>query len=295
MLDKLVLCTDGSDCALQAARVAANVAKAFDAEVIVLNVLDLLASAIFYVAPETAPPTDITMEYAEEAQQAAIDATSKVLAEAGVRFRPHKESGHPVDMILCVAEAQRADLIVLGSRGLSGWQALLLGSNSAAVAHHAHCPVLIVRGEQAQFKRIVLASDASACAGRAARVAFELAAQLQASLTVLNVFQPPSRFAFVETPDPNPVKAAAEDLAAEQSLKQVEEACRSIAQEFPVAYTLHQERGHAGEKVVECAENGLTDLIVMGSRGLGGFRRVLLGSVSTSVLHHAHCSVLITR
>jgi nucleotide-binding universal stress UspA family protein len=295
MFNKILLCSDGSDCAMQAARGAARIAKACKAELVVLNVLDLLSSAIFYVAPEVAPPIDVTIRYAEEAQQATLDATGQVLTEEGAHFRCRKDSGHPVDTILCIAEAEHADLIVMGSRGLSGWQALLLGSNSEAVVHHAHCPVLIVRGAPAQFQHILLPSDASACAGGATRVGFELAEKLQADLTVLNVFEPAGRFAFVETPDPNPVRATEEDLAAEQSLTQVEESCRAIAREVDVPYDVHQVRGHAGEKIVERAASEKVDLIVMGSRGLGGFKRRFLGSVSDAVLHHAHCSVLIVR
>jgi len=242
-----------------------------------------------------APPTDITMQYAEEAQQAALDAASKTLTEAGARFRCRKDCGHPVDMILSVAEAEQVDLIVMGSRGLSGWQALLLGSNSAAVVHHAHCPVLIVRGDQAQFHRILIPSDGSEGAGHAARVAFELAARLQASLTVLNVFQPTGRFAFVEKRNPNQVKAREEELAAEQNLKQVKASCGTFAKEVTVPYTVCQKWGHAGETIVEYAQNDKTDLIVVGSRGLGGFKRHFLGSVSDAVLRHAPCSVLVVR
>ena len=56
-----------------------------------------------------------------------------------------KETGHPADVILCVGEEESCDLIVLGSRGLGEVKRFLLGSVSDAVAHHAYCPVLIVR------------------------------------------------------------------------------------------------------------------------------------------------------
>ena len=57
----------------------------------------------------------------------------------------------------------------------------------------------------------------------------------------------------------------------------------------------HQERGVAEETIVRFAEEHDSDLIVMGSRGLGGFERMLLGSVSNHVVHHANCPVLIVR
>src|SRR5579862_3835144 len=111
MFNKILLCSDGSHGSLQAARVAGKLAKAPGAEILALNVLDLLNSAVFFLAPEVAPPLDITMKDAEEAQQCALDATGKALAEEGACFQMRKESGHPVDGIRCVAESEKVDLI----------------------------------------------------------------------------------------------------------------------------------------------------------------------------------------
>ena len=57
----------------------------------------------------------------------------------------------------------------------------------------------------------------------------------------------------------------------------------------------HLRRGRADEEVIVLAEELGADLIVMGSRGLGGVKRALMGSVSDSVVRHAHCPVLVVR
>ena len=198
------------------------------------------------------------------------------------------------DKIVETAAREKADLVVLGSRGMGTFKSLLLGSVSDGVAHHAPCPVLIARGPATPFQRILLASDASPGAQKAASVAFALAKLLEASLTVLNVFKPSGWFASTDShPDPGIVVQEAHErnkryMAAEESVQ-------AMAQETGAPYILHQERGHPAEVIVQYADLGKFDLIVLGNRGLGTFRSLLLGSVSDGVLHHAHSSVLIVR
>jgi len=298
MFNKVILCTDGSEQAMQAAQVTVQFAHRFNVDVTLVNVTDIIAAAAAYPAyyvPEAMGPSQVAIEYAEELQQDVLHETGCLLQKAGVHYRTCAEMGQPVERILEVAEEEKADLILMGSRGMSAWGALLLGSVSEGVLHHAHCPVLVVRGKPAAYQRILLASDASACAHKAAQAAFTLAEKFQASLEVLNVYEPPGLFATALDPDPNPVKAIDEQLAAERVYTAVEASLKQISLTATVPYTLQQERGHPGKTIVERAEKEQADLIVLGSRGLGGFKRLLLGSVSDAVLHHAHCSVLVVR
>lgn len=146
MFQHIVVCSDGSDHALRAARMAAEIAVKFEADVVLLNIFDPASVAMPFVGtPEAAPSAEITLRYAEEAQKILVERTGQVIQEVGARYRSRSEFGHPVDKIVSVAEEEKADLIVLGSRGLGGFQRFLLGSVSDGVLHHAHCPVLIVR------------------------------------------------------------------------------------------------------------------------------------------------------
>jgi nucleotide-binding universal stress UspA family protein len=147
MFKKIMLCSDGSKYALKAAGVAAEIAHKFDAQLLALSVYDpsiLSASYIGVPGGSLATATDFSC-YADETLAAIEKATGKILNETQLRYETRREFGHPVDRIVAVAWDEKVDLIVMGSRGLGGFERFLLGSVSDGVLHHAHCPILIVR------------------------------------------------------------------------------------------------------------------------------------------------------
>jgi len=117
----------------------------------------------------------------------------------------------------------------------------------------------------------------------------EIAKSFQANLTVLNTYDPLS---------PQPLVSARDVVSGEHEahvLTAIEEQSASILQEYSLPTDVVQEAGHPSETILTYAEREGCDLIVLGGRGQGGFRRLLLGSVCDNVLRHAHCSVLVTR
>jgi nucleotide-binding universal stress UspA family protein len=138
----ILLASDGSECALRAATAAATLASKFEACLILLNVFEPFPSIGPYRDTQSIHTDD---PFVAEQQQRAISLTGRVVDEMDVSCRHRCEVGHPAAEILRVAEESGCDLIVLGSRGLSNVKAFLLGSVSDRVAHHAHCPVLIVK------------------------------------------------------------------------------------------------------------------------------------------------------
>jgi nucleotide-binding universal stress UspA family protein len=146
MYQQILLCADGSEGCVKAAQATAEIAKRFGSRITVLSVFfptPLLAS--FGEAPEAAACLDTVISIGEDQHEAIQSAARKVLAEAGVQAEELREFGHPVDTIVNTAQQLKADLVVMGSRGMSGFKSLLLGSVSDGVLHHAHSPVLIVR------------------------------------------------------------------------------------------------------------------------------------------------------
>jgi nucleotide-binding universal stress UspA family protein len=189
-----------------------------------------------------------------------------------------------------------ASLIVMGSRGLGGIRRALMGSVSDSVVRHAHCPVLVVRGEPVSFPiKILLATDGSKEAELAATTAADLASSTGSELHVLSVF-PGSAYVhpYYEVHFPE----AAERLRREaresrqevldEQVERIREAGGSVAQ-------THIRTGEAAAEIVALAEKMGAGLLVMGSHGLGGIRRALIGSVSAAVVPHAHCPVLVVR
>jgi nucleotide-binding universal stress UspA family protein len=147
VFSKILVCSDGSHKAIDAANAAAQIAQKFGSEVVLLTVFDpsVVAAATMGIPGGTLASTVDSGSFANEAQAAVEHETGKVFAEAGVAYRSRRELGHPVDRIIVSAHDEQADLIVMGSRGLGGFERLLLGSVSAGVLRHAHCPVLAVR------------------------------------------------------------------------------------------------------------------------------------------------------
>lgn len=145
MIRKIVLCTDGSDGALKAAQFTADLAASLKAEVALVSVYCPPVGALLWTTqPQPTSLADV-LSTGETVEQALTARASAILAEGHVSFRTFAEVGDPVQVILDIAEREHADMIVVGSRGLGGFSSLLLGSVSDNLAHHASCPVLIVR------------------------------------------------------------------------------------------------------------------------------------------------------
>jgi nucleotide-binding universal stress UspA family protein len=148
MFKKILLATDGSEGALKAARAAAEIAGKFGATVTVLSVGQIPVINLFNYYPSMIEP-EVLPENIEkriiEHAQTAIKETSRLLEEAGVPFDTRFELGHPADTICDISASEKYNLIVMGSRGLSGLKGLLVGSVSNRVVHQCHCPIIIVK------------------------------------------------------------------------------------------------------------------------------------------------------
>jgi nucleotide-binding universal stress UspA family protein len=183
---------------------------------------------------------------------------------------------------------EKVDLIVMGARGLSEWQAILLGSVSHGVLHHAPCPVLIARGKTGDIHQILLGTDGSTSAQHATDTAIQLARAFNARLVALNVCEALPAF-----PDQGKQKISVR--AHKRALEFVAQGTEQFLADAVESVNIRQEVGRPDEVITRLAEEEGFDLIVVGSRGLGGFKRLLLGSVSERVAQQAKESVLIVR
>ncbi len=144
MFKQILLCSDGSDRALQAAHLAAELARIHDARLTLLHVCPVPSvTPPFHGAPTFAGPA--VDRYVREMHLAVIERTLPVITRQNVRCEILEETGNPVDVIARVANTQAYDLVVIGSRGVSTERASQLGSVSHGVIHNVCCPVLIVR------------------------------------------------------------------------------------------------------------------------------------------------------
>src|SRR3954468_12369567 len=235
----------------------------------VVAVVERLSALLTGLSPYTVPQSDI------EAVAASIDG---VLADAGHALESpgrvvetKRLDGRPARVIVVAAAAMRAELIVVGSRGLGPLRSMLLGSVSAEVVDHAPCPVLVVR--RPSVGPILLAVDGSASAQRALE-------HLGGSRYLAGH---PVR---VVTAGPLRAEDALEAQAARAAVRLKEAG-------FDASWSF--EMGDPAHESIRAADQSGCDLIVMGSRGLTGFDRLRLGSVARNVLLHTGASVLIVR
>ncbi|MET7472085.1 universal stress protein [Micromonospora sp. NPDC005686] len=239
-----------------------------------------------WVGPAVAPgvwPDETARQQVEElVRKAAADAAAE---RPGLTVHGEVFDGPPA--LVLQERSAGAGMLVLGSRGHGGFGGLLAGSTAVSVTAHAHCPVVVVRdGQAATSGPVVVGSDGSESALRALGFAVERAAQRDVPLRVLRAWEPPGERWVPPDFDPERV-AASERAAAEAELAP----WRASFPDVPVG--IEAVPGSASALLVEASRSA--QLVVVGSRGRGGLRGMLLGSVSQQLIQHSHCPVAVVR
>ena len=150
---KILLATDGSKEAALAARTAIDLAQKTGSELHVVHArIPLYSSGLHESYDEGVDVRAYVQEKSEErarrGQGLLDEQVSKIKAAGGSVVQAHLRVGRPDVQIAALAEEIGAGLIVVGSRGLGAMRRVLMGSISSSVVQHAHCPVLVVRGEE---------------------------------------------------------------------------------------------------------------------------------------------------
>lgn len=189
-----------------------------------------------------------------------------------------------------MAAAAAADLLVVGARGLGGFRGLLLGSVSQQCLHHATVPIAVVRGDDHEVtgrERIVVGVDGSDASASALRWALAEGAAHKATVQVVHSWDVPVVFgpvAGVSASHAEAIERGAEQLVDEMLAS-------ADAASLPVEVERLVVPGGPASSLLEAADGA--DLVVVGRRGLGGFARLMLGSVSEHVARHAPCPVVV--
>jgi nucleotide-binding universal stress UspA family protein len=181
-----------------------------------------------------------------------------------------------------------ADLLVVGARGLGRFRELVLGSVSQQCLHHSKIPIAIVREDTSPrfgVQRIVVGVDGSETSQRALRWALDECRVRKACVEVVHAWDiPPLGFPALELPRTYPDLEDAGRSLVDDALEHADTTGIPTIRRAVL-------RGPASVVLVELA--GGADLVVVGSRGLGGFKGLLLGSVSHRITHHAPCPVVV--
>ncbi|HCT78440.1 MAG TPA: universal stress protein UspA [Micromonosporaceae bacterium] len=285
VVQPVVVGVDGSPPSQQALQWAAKAAMARD-----------LPLAILY-ASQFAGTADAYEYVSLEAEEAGQQLLSKAEAEVKDRFPDlacSTEFAHENPASALVDASRQAALVIVGNRGHGGFHDLLLGSTSLHTAMHAHCPVAVIRPtsteEQGAAGRIVVGVDASVPSQAALRLAFAEASLTGRPVTAVHAFTsaltayPPALMPQVS--DLKADRDRARDLLARELLP-----WQAEHPDIEVDTVIVQ--GDASWALVQYSQGA--HLVVVGSRGLGGFAGLIFGSVGHALIHHAGCPVLIAR
>ncbi len=211
-----------------------------------------------------------------------LDRQCQAVAAAGVSSRALLVDGHP-DALLAAADAEQADLLVVGTRGSGGFASLHLGSVAHHLSQHASLPLAIVpvAGAGRNVTKIVVGVDGSP--GSAAAVAWsaDLAAAVAASAVVVLAREPPIE-AFPGA-DPNSWYQRAEGQLTSWTAPLID-----------VGVSVEQvivESVHPVTAIADTAERQSGDLVVVGTHGQGGFTNMRLGAVARQLVHRLQLPV----
>ncbi|WP_405093655.1 universal stress protein [Micromonospora sp. NBC_01392] len=235
-------------------------------------------------------PYDLGVPAPTEEAERMLERVAAELADRhpGLRVEVRQVAGGPGATL--VEESRRAELVVVGSRGVGGFAGLLLGSVGAQLAQHGHCPVLVVRPAEQPIPvggPVLVGVDGSESAAYAVELAADEADRRDAELVLTHVRAP---------------ERGAPEVAAEATTAERAEAAELLGAAAARIRVAHPELRVTERLVVAASpETALRDasadasLVVVGSRGRGGFTGLLLGSVSQALVQHAHCPVLIAH
>lgn len=237
---------------------------------------------------------ELEVEVSRQAEAFLGPARDRIASE-GLDCETHVARGRPPQAIASEARHFRATLLVVGSRGLGPIEGTLLGSVSAELVDLAPCPVLVAR--RPIVRHVVFATDGSPDAGRAERFLATLPMAQQVPVSVVSVTELSHPWVVglwagtnIPTADAHGIYAIAEEQSRAASAESAERLRAAGIEARPATGV-----GDPAAEILSVAESVGADLIVLGTRGRTGLRRLVMGSIARRVMQQATASVLIVR
>lgn len=294
---KILLATDGSRDARLAAVAAVGLAESSGSELHVATVA------------EEYPHHEIYLPLAERAREFARNVLDEQVKEiertGGIVREAHLLTGTADAEVVGLAEKMGMGLTVVGSRGFGSLRRTLLGSVSESIVYHTRSSVLVVRGygegEGLRYppRKSLLAYDGSREGSAAARTAARVAtaAGMEVHLVYVVPHRLPVPFEYVPLEEAEAWEGWTDGrgLIGERGRALLDDEARRLEAEGAEVAGTHLVFGKPDKQIVGLAEEIGAGMITVGSRGRSGLKRALMGSVSDSVVRHAHCPVLVVR
>ena len=283
MYDTILFPFDGSEGAAEALYHAGELAHWADATVRVLYVADTTRDSVTVVGGSV---VDALMREGES----VVAEAAETLETLGVSHETDVVQGNPARTIAEYAEQYDHDLVVMPTHGRRGLSRYLIGSVSEKVVRLSSVPVLSVHMDSDErlvfpYEEILLPTDGSPAATRAAEHLLELAAALDATVHVMFVVEVPGGEASTES--------AVYDEKTEQTATEAVNVVASAAKDRGVERTITRvKRGRPAEEIIEYLGANEIHAVGMGTTGRRGTERILLGSVAEKTVRSAPVPVL---
>jgi nucleotide-binding universal stress UspA family protein len=283
----IVAGVDGSDSAREAAEWAAGEAERKRVPLRLVYVVHV-STAAGYVG-SGGLSVDLLGDMQAEATHQLADAKAELLGRhPDLSIDTAALVGPPIPTL--IDESAGAQLVAVGSRGLGGFTGILVGSTAVALAAHGQCPVAVVRGARTDGP-VVVGVDGSPASEAAVAFAFEEASLRDADLVAVHTWlEHASDAAFVSAVEP----VLRWDALQQRGEEALAERLAGWQEKFPdVTVRRTVTRGRPVRGLLDLAVGAR--LLVVGSRGRGGFRGMLLGSTSQALVYHAPCPLVVAR
>ena len=217
----------------------------------------------------------------------ALAEAQKIAEDERALIKTVCEEGETYERIVDLADAENCGIIVMGRRGMKKIERTLVGSVTARVIGHTQRDVLVVPGgAKLGWSRILVATDGSKFSSIAVNKAIDFAKAYGGSLVVVSVVDVPAEF-YAEAPQ------AVDDMV--RKAKEYTAAVRKQAEAAGVTAETFIGEAEAFEAIVKLAKDEGVNMIVVGTHGRTGLRRLLMGSVTEKVIGHAPCPVLVVK
>ncbi len=278
-LDKILVCTDDSPASQGAVRAAFDLARACGSRIFLLYALEFLPYYEYSQPDALGVTPTVSQDFFELRERAArehLEQRKQEAAQEGLDLEIRFQTGSPVyGEILAAADEIQPQLIIMGRRGKSGLERLLVGSVTARVIGHTSYKVLVVpRDAILSFNKMLVAGDGSPPGINAGQIALSIAQRTGAQLTAVTA-------GYGEL-DPKQAKVIVRELAAEAKRRDI-----PLIPLTP--------GGRPEDAIIQVATAKQTSLIIIGSHGRTGLKRLFMGSVAERVIGQATCPVLVVK
>jgi nucleotide-binding universal stress UspA family protein len=269
-------------------------AREFGAALVVCHVIDLSSVAIY--GEFQLDPVGQQARIKEDAEQQL----AAMLGHLPVRWEPLITVGKPAEEIARIVEEKQIDLVLSATRRRSGLKRLILGSVTEQLMRTLTCPLLVVhspshefidpRDQRVRLKKILIGCDFSDDSRLALSHGLSLAQEFESELHLVHVIEPPVYQDLVKAKPATP-QGIKDNVLSDLLTKKLQALVPEEVRNWCSLHTILLE-GPPYEELVAYAERNAVDMIVLGVRGYGLVKSLLVGSTTDRVMRHAPCPVL---